>query len=364
MFDQSANNRIMPAALLMYFDGGSTALALAHALGQAGMPVVAACAAEEAAGTAKAAGLHTVCAADARQRGEAAISLLESTGSRWPGYVLVEAAAGYSAPDVLTVAHKMLEQPDRLILAERAQPWERGMLFRRERRLGSSLFRALHGLQVTDPWCTLRGIPRAFAKELMANCENPRRFWLGMLLTLRHSGIKTACVSIGKPYRRERGATTLSRCADLLRIAGQTLRYLASSAAVMLVDTGLFTLFFYVILNGNRPVSLAVGRFTGAFLGYLLNRTIVFHQNNNSWRREAYTAGKYAILVAINYGLVLPLNYLIASGLLHLLQPKLTVFVSKLLADLVLYVFTFFVNREIVFRKRRHPANPDTEQQR
>lgn len=358
MSDQPTERNILPAALLMHFDGGTIALALAQALRDAGMPVVAACGAQEEARKAQSARLFSVCAPDARQRCEAAIALLDSVGAQWPGYVLVDATAGYSVPDVLAVAEKMSEQPDRLVLAERAQPWERGMLFRRERRLGSFLFRALHGLQVTDPWCTLRGIPRAFARELLGKYENSRRFWLDMLLTLRRRGIQTACVPIGKPYRRERGATTLSRFADLLRIAEQMLRYVASSLTVMLVDTGLFSLFFYVILNGNRPVSLAIGRLTGALLGYYLNRSIVFRHKKNSWRREAYTAGKYAVLVAVNYGLALALNYLIASGLLHLFQPKLAVFLSKLLADLVLYIFTFLVNREVVFRKRRRPAKP------
>lgn len=335
---------------------------MARALRDAGMPVVAEATGPGAAQSAISAGCTGIWAPDTAGRSNATLALLSGEGAGWPGFVLVDTTGGYSAQDVLTVATGLLEQPDRVILAERAQPWERGMLFRRERSLGSFLFRALHNLQVADPWCTLRGVPRAYARDLLSGAHDRRGFWLDMLLALQHHGIKTANVIIRKPYRRERGATTRGRCMDLLRIAGQTLRYVASSLTVMLVDTGLFSLFFYVILSGNRPVSLAIGRFSGAFLGYFLNRSVVFHQNNNSWRREAYTAGKYAILVAINYVLVLPLNYLIASGLIHLFQPKLTVFISKLLADLVLYVFTFFVNRELIFRRRRRPNPPDTVQ--
>lgn len=356
MSDQTNEKSILPAVLLLHFDGGSNVLALARALREAGMPVVAACGVQEAARKAQSAGLFSVCAPDSRQRCEAAIALLVGDGAQWPGYVLVDATGGYSAQDVLSVAEKMLELPDRLVLAERAQPRERGMLFRRERWLGSFLFRTLHGLQVTDPWCTLRGIPRAFVRELLSKYENPRRFWLGMLLTLRRRGIRTSCVPIGRPYRRERGATTLNRCADLLRIAEQTLRYVASSLTVLLVDNILCFLFFYVILHGNRPVSIAIGRFAGALLGYWLNRSVVFRPNNIGWRREIYTAGKYAALAGINYGLALPMNYLFFAFL------NTGIVWSKLLADLVLYISTFFINREIVFRKRHRPAKPDTQQ--
>ena len=348
MSDQLEKRNIMPAALFFRFDGSDASFAMAAALARAGMAIVALCADEASAQRVKNAGYEAVLFAGLQPSRDALLALLDEAGQAWPGIVTVDMECGYSAQDVLAVARKLMEQPDRLVVAERQPGTQLGMLFRRERAIGGFLFRTMHGRRLPDPWSRLRGIPRASVRELLLDKAGRRSLWLNMLLSLQRNGLQTAGVAVDAPYRREAGANTVSRVKDLLAIALMPMLYVSVSLSVLLIDNLLFVLFFYYILNGNRPVSIAIGRFTGAFVGYCLNRSVVFRHSGMGWRREVLTAGKYIALVAINYGAALGLNYLFA----HL---SVSIFWSKQLADLVLYIFTFVFNREVVFRKKRRP---------
>ncbi len=352
MFDRLEKKNSMPAALFFRFDGGEACFAMAATLARAGMAIVSLCADEAAAQRAKDAGYEAVLSSTPHHSRDALLALLDGAGAAWPGIVTVDMEGGYSAEDVLAVARKLLEQPDRLVVAERQTGGQRGMLFRRERAIGGFLFRTMHGRRLPDPWSRLRGIPRASVRELLDHAGR-RGLWLHMLLGLQRNGLQTAGVAVAAPYRREAGANTMSRVKDLLAIALMPMLYVSVSLSVLLIDNLLFVLFFYHILHGNRPVSIAIGRFTGAFVGYCLNRSVVFRHSGMGWRREVLTAGKYIALAAFNYGAALSLNYLFA----HL---SVGIFWSKQLADLVLYIFTFVFNREVVFRKKRRPepGNP------
>ena len=341
-------NKRLSAALLCGFDSSGACLALASSLHRAGMPVIAVCSDGEAVREAERLGCAAVQAEGEEGQAKAALELFLRDMAQLPGVVLVDLAGGYTADDVLAVADAMLEDPGKLAIASRNREKKPG-LQRVERLVAQWAFAAVHGQRILDPWARLRGIPAGYCYDVLRTKGTERGFWFNMLLALHKNGQKVVNVLVETAYQREPGTHTIDRFKDIVRIVRLPLKYVSVSLSVLFLDNLLFYLFSYEILHGNRPVSIAIGRFSGALLGYLLNRSVVFKNKGIGWRKELTSVGKYTLLVAFNYCAALALNYLLGFLPIGLLA-------IKLLADVILYVTTFIVQRDVVFKKKKKPA--------
>ncbi len=132
----------------------------------------------------------------------------------------------------------------------------------------------------------------------------------------------------------------------ILRMIPQPLKYISVSLIVFACDNVLFLVIHNYILYGNEPIAYVLGRLFGAFVGYLLNRRYVFQYIGKSKADDVKSLTKYAILVCINtsIGLALMLNVLTI--------PAFFPFLAKQVADIIMYVFNFLIQREIIFNRK------------
>jgi putative flippase GtrA len=141
-------------------------------------------------------------------------------------------------------------------------------------------------------------------------------------------------------------ADTSTKLKSLIRRIPQPLRYISVSLIVYLCDNAL-----YLVLNNyifvNYSIAYVLGRLFGASVGYLLNRRYVFRYVGENKADTVKSLVKYAILACVNtvIGLVLFLN---VSTLTHFLP-----LLAKQVADVILYVSNFLIQREIIFKRKR-----------
>lgn len=124
------------------------------------------------------------------------------------------------------------------------------------------------------------------------------------------------------------------------------LLFIASSLTLTAADFLVSNLFQYVLLPDNNDVSVAAGRVTGALVGFLLNRRVVFRNDAGGWSLEAYTALKYAALWIF--------NYYAAKFLIDFLEYGLNTeyWLAWMAAGLALYVPSYLLQRYFVFNKK------------
>lgn len=123
------------------------------------------------------------------------------------------------------------------------------------------------------------------------------------------------------------------------------LLFVLSSITLTAADYLVSFLFHYVLLPDNVPLSVLAGYFTGALVGFVFNRNIVFKNGNGHWALETF--------VFIKYAAVWMLNFFIAQLLVGILFNDLHVefWLARIIVGLLLYVPNYYAQRLIVFHK-------------
>jgi putative flippase GtrA len=194
------------------------------------------------------------------------------------------------------------------------------------------------------------GLPASHVQDFLGEKGQGEGYLFRLLLTMQRHGIQVVNVPVGAPYRR-RGATAGERALGIARIALLPLLFVSSSFLLTCADLCVNFSFYYLLLPGIKPVSIAAGRFTGALVGYLLNRAVVFKRAGRTRQEEAAATAKYAVLFVGMYLSALLLISIMVDEF-HWAYALATV-----IASVLLYAPNYFIQRDVVFRRRqRRPA--------
>jgi putative flippase GtrA len=343
----AAKKNAFPAILIAGFSS-KACFSVASALAARGYPVVAACepgdpASAEAARGAGAAVLEA-SKEDALRAG------LERFGRETPdlpGLVFVGADRAYSVKDIVAVAEALAADPSKMAVADRARSVELGFAERLEARAAHWAFAAAHGRPVRDPWSGLIGLPASHVGDFLGEKGSGKSYLFRLLLTMQRHGIKAVNVPVDAPCGRWRDDTAKGRLLDIVKIALMPLLFISSSLTLTVADYCLSFLFFYLLLPGNKPVSIMVGHFTGAFIGYLLSRNIVFGGKGGSWRAEAAITAKYAVL----FGCMYCASLLLVSVMVDDFHIEFAV--AQIISGILLYAPNYLIQRDFVFGRRQ-----------
>lgn len=338
-----------PAILFSHFDGSGDFIAMAEKLLQQGYPVIA-----------------------AHQRGdsvasEAAISIgcryVEASGDGGlrvgleffndhmqglPGVVVFEPEDGFSVDDVLRVAEAFQANQGKLVMASRCRNPRLGLFTNLVRSLAALAFTLVHGRKVGDPWASLRAVPTRFVSGFLALKGDGCKLQMNMLLTLHHMGIKTISVPVSADYDYESDSRLLDRAIDILKILLLPLKYISASVITMLVDNSILILVGYVLTQNQRTLTIVLARYSGAIVGYIINRNVVFKQRSVNWKQEMKPLLKFALLATINTSIALLLIPYIETSL------NTYFFIAKQMCDVILFISNYLIQREFIFRKKPH----------
>lgn len=249
------------------------------------------------------------------------------------------------------VAAACRENPEALVLGGRFQD-EDNIPFKS--KLGNSftrlMFKIATGLSIHDTQTGLRGFPATAVPDMLKVKGDRYEYEMNMLLSLKSWGMPYVEVPIETVYIDNNAGTHFHPIRDSVRVLSQILKFISSSVISFLVDYLLYMLFLYAIcpLIWHRPlpsfavpVSYMAARIISGIVNYLLNSRIVF---KSSGPRQVIG---YAILWVVILGLGMLGSYLIRD---LLGWPGL---VCKLLVDLPLFLLSYFVQREVVFKKKK-----------
>jgi glycosyltransferase involved in cell wall biosynthesis len=266
------------------------------------------------------------------------------------GVVSADADGQHHADDIVRVSEKLRENSSALVMGARTfdsrVPWKS--------RIGNTFTRGLMhwlvGQNLTDTQTGLRGIPASLIPHLLRMPISGYEFELDMLIACKHQGCPVVQVPIQTIYVDDNRGSHFHPIADSMRIYFLLLRFSALSLATAILDNIVFI--FAYSATGSIGASQIAGRFLAMIFNYLGARSVVFH----SQQKHAIVLPKYVLLVFCNgllsYILIQFLHFKVGIGTIP----------SKLLAEGLLFIANFAIQRDFVFtRARREAVNQATD---
>jgi putative flippase GtrA len=266
------------------------------------------------------------------------------------GVVTADADGQHHPDDIGRVLAKLRENTDAVVIGartfDRTVPWRS----RIGNNLTTTLMRLIVGQKLSDTQTGLRGIPASLIPHLLRVPASGYEFELDMLMACKHRGWRVLEVPIRTIYIENNRSSHFHPIFDSMRIYFLLLRFSVLSLATALLDNIIFVVMYAATASIGE--SQITGRFVAMIFNYLAVRSAVFH----SQQRHATVFPRYVALV-IGNGI---LSYM-GIQFLHF-RVGLSTISSKLIAEGLLFVASFTIQRDFVFtRSRREVAKAAVE---
>lgn len=264
------------------------------------------------------------------------------------GVVTVDGDGQHLSKDTLAVANKLLDNQDSLVLG--CRDFSSDNVPRRS-KFGnittSRVLKLLCGIKLSDTQTGLRGIPRSIIPEFVKISGERFEYELNMILECKNQNIPLKEVTIDTVYLEENSSSHFNPILDSVRIYSLFFKFVFSSLSSSLLDLGLFTLFCALFKNISSvaavyiPVCTVLARIISAVFNYSVNRTKVFNNKGSVGKSSV----RYAILAIA--------NCIASAGFVYLLFNicHLNETLIKVVVDTVLFLISFHLQREWVFKK-------------
>ncbi|MBO4374797.1 MAG: bifunctional glycosyltransferase family 2/GtrA family protein [Lachnospiraceae bacterium] len=275
------------------------------------------------------------------------LNFIRNTYPDSPGVVTVDSDGQHSVEDTVSCARAMTENPGCLVFGCRD--------FREEGVPPKSYYgnvitrcvmKVFCGISLSDTQTGLRAIPQDLI-EAFVNTKGERyEYEMQQILQCREEDIPIVEVPIKTIYIEENKGTHFNPVTDSIKIYAQFGRFIFASVSSFLVDIILFALFvqLFIIPFGDAEryilISTVFARVISAAWNFLINRKLVFKAKNPLMKN----AVKYAVLAVCQLGL----SALLVTLLFRVTHINETV--VKVVVDSILFLISFQIQREVVFK--------------
>lgn len=258
-------------------------------------------------------------------------------------YITADADGQHLPEDMLKIAESLERYPDSLILGTRDfkssnVPWRS----RLGNRITSVFFRLTSGMSCPDTQTGLRGIPAALEKFALS-VEGDRYEYEMNFLTDAARKVPFRFVPIQTVYLDGNSASHFRTVVDSALVYGRFLRFIGASLIGAATDFIAFYLLSVIILLPQTPkifLATALARILSGTVNYLLNRFWSFQSRQPAGKEIL----RYCILFICQMGA--------SAGLVSLLTLlPIPVVAAKLIVDICLFIVSFAVQKNWVFKK-------------
>jgi glycosyltransferase involved in cell wall biosynthesis len=256
------------------------------------------------------------------------------------GAVTADADGQHHPEDILKVMARFARDPDALVLGTRSFAGATPLRSRFGNGLTRRVMRFAVGHNLSDTQTGLRGVPRTLMERLLKVTAMGYEFELEMLIAAKHQGIRVIEEPIRTIYEPGNPTSHFQPLRDSMRIYFVLLRFTGIALLTAILDNGLF----YLLYGTTQSVleAQAGARIVAAVFNYTAVRKAVFL----SHERHAVVLPRYLLLLAVNTTL--------SYAAIHWLSGTLPLGVlwAKMIAESVIFLANFALQRDFVFTKR------------
>lgn len=254
------------------------------------------------------------------------------------GIVSADADGQHAVEDILKIGAALSSTPNALILGARSFRSDIPFRSRFGNVLTRRIFNFLTGLNLTDTQTGLRGVPMEFVPKYLGVRPNGYEFELEQLIRSKryhHPIVQVPIVSI---YIDDNEHSHFNPFLDSARIYFVFIRFISSSLMAAILDYLMFMLVYSI--THNILASQYIARGVSGTFNYTMNRRRVFYSRTSIWS----SLPKYIVLAV----LLAFCSYVLISGLVEMDMP---VAMAKPLAEAILFVISFGLQRSLVFER-------------
>lgn len=280
-----------------------------------------------------------------RGKGRALKTGLEAIWNEYPSarrVVTADCDGQHSLEDIQRVFQSMREHPGTLIIGGRFSKKDDDVPARSAfgNVMTRWIFRLATGLKIRDTQTGLRGIPREWIPRMVTLRGERYEYEMNMLLSIKDWSVPYLEIPISTIYIDDNKGSHYHPVRDSLRILRQILQYSAVAFGSFLVDYAAY-LFFCNLLGWGVGLSFILARIISSVPNVILNSKLVFKETTK-WSIVKYYILWFVVLALGSAGSKCFSDYLHFPNLL-----------CKIFVDIPLFVLSFYVQREFVFKKKR-----------
>ena len=265
--------------------------------------------------------------------------------------VTADADGQHSPQDIIAVAQKACANPGALVLGSRV--FAEDVPFRS--KLGNNatkiVLRIVAGQKLSDTQTGLRAVPAHLLPDLLKVPSQGYEFELDMLLLSRNRRLHILEQPIRTIYLEGNASSHFNPLLDSMRIYFVLLRFAMISMCTAVLDNLLFSLVY--AYTGSKGMSQIVGRIGAMAFNFTSVKRMVFNSRGRLLREFLQYATLVAVSGTISYFMIVLFTSRFGMGVLK----------SKLLAEGILFLANFLVQRDIIFTGGETPAQEAAAQE-
>lgn len=268
------------------------------------------------------------------------------------GVVTVDADGQHLVPDIVSVSEEWAAHPEALVLGSRKFTGDVPFKSRAGNAITRKVFHASTGVKVFDTQTGLRAFAVSRIPMMLEMSGERYEYEINVLLYCTRHRVPIREVTIETVYIEDNASSHFHPVRDAWRIYKMILLFATSSIVAALVD--------YVLVLGLEPLlsrimagislpwapflsltsapllcATAIARVVSSLLNYFINGKLVF---GDCSKRSIFRY--YLLVVGI---------YAVNFALLSLLNAVMSLWLAKILVEVVLYPLSFYLQRRFVF---------------
>ncbi len=247
-------------------------------------------------------------------------------------------ADGQHAPeDILHVAQESIKKQDHYILGVRTFQKDVPLRSKLGNVLTKLIFLFLTGIKLSDTQTGLRAWPVQFAREALKITLNGYDFEMECLL---RSKSKVCEVPIRTIYEDNNKTSHFNPILDSMRIYFLLFRFASSSLLTSLSDFIIFAIIYKI--NNNILYSIIIARFFSVNINFIINKDFVFHHKGSCYMPIIKFYSAAVFMGSLSY-------FIINTIANHFMYNVISI---KLFTEILLFVFSFLLQRDFIFPKK------------
>ncbi len=269
--------------------------------------------------------------------------------------ITADADGQHTPEDIAKVADGLRTHRDGLVLGVRAFSGKVPLRSRFGNWWTRWFFFLMTGLMVRDTQTGLRGIPAALVPRVAKLPGERYEYEMAMLADAKHHPSRPLQIPIETVYIGENATSHFNPVLDAIRIYRSLFQFCISSVLSFLIDNGVFAAVIWVMAKKDTPrrddvlIALVAARLVSSHFNYFYNRFVVFRRGNvprKGPHRSYY--GYFGLVLAVGAA-----SYALTEGCSALLDVQgVAITVVKIVADAVLFVASYLVQKKFIFARR------------
>lgn len=254
-------------------------------------------------------------------------------------FISADCDGQHAWPDIKRLADVMPVTPQAIVLGCRKFIGKVPLKSMFGNRITRAVFSLITGNKISDTQTGLRGYSASMLPWLLQIKGNRYEYEMNQLLEAKKAGYSFCCIPIETIYEDNNKSSHFNPITDSIRIYLPILKFSLSSFICGIID--FILLFIFKGISDSLFLAVAGARIISSLCNYLFNKHLVFQAE----REKPSALLQYYLLVLF----ILGCNYLLLSFLTETLDVSL--FISKLLTEGILFFVSYSVQDRIIFRK-------------